>query len=173
MGCLYSAYLRDRVGYLVLPPIQGLLWLCGWTAFSPGTLFSSWLPWILYIFSACWQAGHIMVYSPLHPIRKFGGKTLTQVPALFTTTSPHTASIVGFVFLIITLGMGVYLGLFANLGLVFLIPFILMGLVTIFISYRFMLDSANFGKGMRAFTFATYFMLVARVCILLSVLLFF
>jgi hypothetical protein len=69
--------------------------------------------------------------------------------------------------------MGVYLGLFANLGLVFLIPFILMGLVTIFISYRFMLDSANFGKGMRAFTFATYFMLVARVCILLSVLLFF
>jgi 4-hydroxybenzoate polyprenyltransferase len=173
MGCLYSAYLRDRVGYLVLPPIQGLLWLCGWTAFSPGTLFTSWLPWVLYLFSACWQAGHIMVYSPLHPIRKFGGKTLTQVPALFVTTSPRTASILGFIFLILTLGMGVYLGLFADLGLVFLVPFLIMGLVTIFISYRFMLDSANFGKGIQAFTFATYFMLVARIGILLSVFLFF
>jgi 4-hydroxybenzoate polyprenyltransferase len=173
MGCLYSAYLRDTVGYLVLPPIQGLLWLCGWTAFSPGTLFTSWLPWVLYLFSACWQAGHIMVYSPLHPIRKFGGKTLTQVPALFVTTSPRTASILGFIFLILTLGMGVYLGLFADLGLVFLVPFLIMGLVTIFISYRFMLDSANFGKGIQAFTFATYFMLVARIGILLSVFLFF
>jgi len=104
MGCLYSAYLRDRVGYLVLPPIQGLLWLCGWTAFSPDTLFSSWLPWVLYGFSAVWQAGHIMVYSPLHPIRKVGNKTLTQVPALFITTSPHTASVLGCVFLLVTLG---------------------------------------------------------------------
>jgi 4-hydroxybenzoate polyprenyltransferase len=173
MGCLYSAYLRDRVGYLVLPPIQGLLWLCGWTAFSPDTLFTSWLPWLLYLFSACWQAGHIMVYSPLHPIRKFGGKTLTQVPALFVTTSPRTASVLGFIFLVTTLGMGIYLGIFAGLGLLFLLPFILMGLVTIFVSYRFMLDSANFGKGMRSFTYATYFMLVARVAILLCVFLFF
>jgi 4-hydroxybenzoate polyprenyltransferase len=173
MGCLYSACLRDRVGYLVLPPIQGLLWLCGWTAFSPETLFTSWLPWVLYIFSACWQAGHIMVYSPLHPIRKFGGKTLTQVPALFFTTSPQTASILGLIFLVITVGMGIFLGMFAGLGLVFLIPFVLMGMVTVFVSYRFMLDSANFGKGMRAFTFATYFMLVARIGILLSVFLFF
>lgn len=173
MGCLYSAYLRDRVGYLVLPPIQGLLWLCGWTAFSPETLFTSWLPWLLYIFSACWQAGHIMVYSPLHPIRKFGGKTLTQVPALFITTSPRTASIVGFIFLVITLGLGLYLGVFANLGPLFLVPFILMGLATILISYRFLLDSASFTKGIRAFTFATYFMLVARVAILLCVFLLF
>jgi 4-hydroxybenzoate polyprenyltransferase len=173
MGCLYSGYLRDKVGYLVLPPIQGLLWLCGWTAFSPGTLFSSWLPWVLYIFSAFWQAGHIMVYSPLHPIRRFGGKTLTQVPALFVTTSPQTASILGLIFLVLTLGMGIFLGIFASLGLVFMIPFVIMGILTIFVSYRFMLDSANFNKGIRSFTFATYFMLVARMSILLSVFLFF
>jgi 4-hydroxybenzoate polyprenyltransferase len=173
LGCLYSAYLRDRVGYLVLPPIQGLLWLCGWTAFSPNTLFASWLPWILYIFSALWQAGHIMVYSPLHPIRRFSGKTLTQVPAFFVTTSPHTAAILGFAFLIVTLGVGIYLGIFAGLGLMFLLPFIAVGIVTIFISYKFMFDSASFTKGMRAFTFATYFMLVARIGILLSIFLFF
>ncbi|HSW58380.1 MAG TPA: UbiA prenyltransferase family protein, partial [Dehalococcoidales bacterium] len=173
MGCLYSAWLRDLVGYLVLPPIQGLLWLCGWTAFSPDTLFTSWMPWVLYVFSACWQAGHIMVYSPLHPIRKVKGKTLTQVPALFVTTSPNSAAILGFIFLVVTLGMGVFLSFYANLGPVFMIPFIVMGLVTLYISLGFMRDSANFAKGIRAFTSATYFMLVARLGILLSVFLFF
>ena len=60
LGCLYSGYLRDRVGYLVLPPIEAMLWLCGWTAFSPGTLFSSPAPWVLWTFSVAWQAGHIL-----------------------------------------------------------------------------------------------------------------
>jgi 4-hydroxybenzoate polyprenyltransferase len=172
MGCLYSAYLRDRVGYLVLPPIQGLLWLCGWTAFSSGTLFTSWMPWVLYLFSASWQAGHIMVYSPLHPIRKIKGVKLTQVPALFVKTSPRTAAVLGFLFLTLALGLGIFLGFFAKLGLIYLIPFGLMGLVTLTISYRFMKDAENFGKGMKAFTYATYFMLTARVFILLSVFIF-
>jgi 4-hydroxybenzoate polyprenyltransferase len=114
-----------------------------------------------------------MVYSPLHPIRKFGGKTLTQVPALFVTTSPKTASILGFIFLTITTGMGVYLGVYASLGWLFLIPFSIMALITLYMSYKFMQDAANFGRGIRAFTFATYFMLVARIGILLSVLFFF
>jgi 4-hydroxybenzoate polyprenyltransferase len=172
-GCLYSAYLRDRVGYLVLPPIQGLLWLCGWAAFSPDTLFTSWMPWVLYIFSASWQAGHIMVYSPLHPIRKIKGVKLTQVPALFVKTSPKTAAVIGFVFLVVALGMGIFLGYFAKLGLVYVIPVSLMGIVTLIISYRFMKDAENFGKGILAFTYATYFMLTARVFILLSLFIFF
>jgi 4-hydroxybenzoate polyprenyltransferase len=172
LGCLYSAYLRDHVGYLVLPPIQGVLWLCGWTAFSPSTLFTSWLPWLLYIFSFCWQAGHIMIYSPLHPIRKFGGKTLTQVPAFFVTTSPRTAAVIGLIFLIVTTGLGIYLGFFASLTWVFLVPFIIMALITLWMAYHFMKDSVNFGKGIRAFTWATYMMLVARLGILLSVFLF-
>jgi 4-hydroxybenzoate polyprenyltransferase len=173
LGCLYSAYLRDRVGYLVLPPIQGILWLCGWTAFAPDTLFTSWMPWVLYIFSASWQAGHIMVYSPLHPIRKILEKKLTQVPALFVKTSPQVAARLGFVFLGVALATGIFVGFYGHLGPVYLVPVIVMGIFTLIISFRFMNEAENFGKGIKAFTFATYFMLTARIAILLSVFLFF
>jgi 4-hydroxybenzoate polyprenyltransferase len=173
MGCLYSAYLRDRVGYLVLPPIQGILWLCGWTAFSPGTLFTSMTPWVLYLLSIAWQSGHIMIYSPLHPTQKIKGVKLTQVPALFFKTSPKTAATLGFGFLCVALGMAIYLSFYANLGLIYLIPVILMGLIALVISYNFMKNAEDFGRGIKAFTYATYFMTVIRVCILLSVLLFF
>jgi 4-hydroxybenzoate polyprenyltransferase len=173
MGCLYSAYLRDRVGYLVLPPIQGILWLCGWTAFSPGTLFTSMTPWVLYLLSIAWQSGHIMIYSPLHPTQKIKGVNLTQVPALFFKTSPKTAATLGFGFLCIALGMAIYLSFYANLGLIYLIPVILMGLIALVISYNFMKNAEDFGRGIKAFTYATYFMTVIRVCILLSVLIFF
>jgi len=173
LGCLYSAYLRDRVGYLVLPPIQGMLWLCGWTAFSPNTLFSSWAPWVLWSFSTIWQAGHIMIYSPLHPIQHVKGIKLTQVPAFIKRTSPQTAAVLGFVFLCLASVVSIYLGIFFHLGLLYLLPTALMALFALVISFNFMRDSENFAKGIKAFSFATYFMLIARLFILLSVFLFF
>ena len=173
LGCLYSGYLRDRVGYLILPPIEGMLWLCGWTAFSPDTLFTSWAPWVLWLFSVTWQAGHIMIYSPLHPIQHVKGAKLTQVPAFFKRTSPQAATILGFVFLCLAAVVSIYLGFYFNLGLLYLLPTALMALIALVISVRFMRDSENFAKGIQAFSFATYFMLVARIFILLSVFLFF
>jgi 4-hydroxybenzoate polyprenyltransferase len=172
-GCLYSGYLRDRVGYLILPPIEGMLWLCGWAAFSPDTLFSSWSPWALWLFSATWQAGHIMVYSPLHPIQHVQGAKLTQVPAFFKRTSPQAATITGFVFLCLAAGMSLYLGFYFNLGLLYLIPTAIMAVVALVVCYQYMRDAENFAKGIKTFSFATYFMLVARVFMLLSVFLFF
>jgi 4-hydroxybenzoate polyprenyltransferase len=173
LGCLYSAYLRDRIGYLVLPPIQGMLWLCGWTAFSPETIFSSWMPWILYFFSASWQAWHIMVYSPLHPIQKIRGLKLTQVPALFIKTSPQTAVNLGLIFLLITLGMAIFAGFYGNLGITYLIPVISVWAFALIINLRFVKDPGNFAKGIKAFTSATYFMLAARLSILLSIFILF
>jgi 4-hydroxybenzoate polyprenyltransferase len=173
MGCLYSATLRDRVGYLILPPIQGTLWLCGWTAFSPDTLFSSWMPWVLYIFSAAWQAGHIMVYSPLHPIRKIKGVNLTQVPALFVKTTPRAATRLGFIFLSVTLLLALFLGWYFTLGWLYVVPVLIMGFALLFIAFRFTEDPENFVKGIRAFSWATYFNLTVRVLILVSVFVFF
>jgi 4-hydroxybenzoate polyprenyltransferase len=173
LGCLYSSYLRDRVGYLILPPIQSILWLCGWAAFSPDTLFSSWSPWVLWLFSVSWQAGHIMVYSPLHPIQRVKGTKLTQVPAFFKRTSPQTAAILGFMFLCLAAVLSIYLGYYFDLGIIYFIPTALMALVALAISFRFMRDPENFARGIQAFSFATYFMLAARVFILLSVFLFF
>ena len=173
LGCAYSGYLRDRVGYLVLPPIEGTLWICGWAAFSPGTLFTSWAPWILWGFSALWQAGHIMIYSPLHPIQHVKGEKLTQVPALIKRTSPQAATIIGFAFLCLAVAISMYLGFYFDLGLLYLIPTAIMALVALAISFRFMRDSENFCNGIQAFSFATYFMLVARVSMLLCIFIFF
>jgi geranylgeranylglycerol-phosphate geranylgeranyltransferase len=173
MGCLYSATLRDRVGYLILPPIQGTLWICGWTAFSPETLFTSWMPWVLYIFSAAWQAGHIMVYSPLHPIRKVKGQKLTQVPALFVKTSPYTAALLGWIFLVVTLVLATFLGYYFGLGWLYLIPVLIMGAALLIVAYRFVKDPENFSKGIQAFSWATYFNLTVRILILISVFIFF
>ncbi len=173
LGCFYSSYLRDRVGYLILPPIQSMLWLCGWTAFAPDTLFSSWSPWVLWTFSVAWQAGHIMVYSPLHPIQHVKGEKFTQVPALFKRTSPRSAAVLGFVFLCLAAVLSIYVGFYFDLGLLYILPAALMALVTLAISFNYMQDPENFAKGIKAFSFATYFMLVVRVFILLSVSLFF
>ena len=114
-----------------------------------------------------------MVYSPLHPIQHVKGVKLTQVPAFFRRTSSQTATILGFVFLCLAAAVSLYLGFYFNLGLLYLIPTALMALVALVISFIFMRDSENFSKGIQAFSFATYFMLVARVFILLSVFLFF
>ncbi len=173
LGCLYSSYLRDRVGYLALPPIQSMGWLCGWAAFSPDTLLSSWSPWVLWGFSAAWQAGHIMIYSPLHPIQRVKGVKLTQVPAFIRRTTPRTAAILGFIFLCLASVLSIYLGFYFNLGLLYLLPTALMAVPTLIISYNFIHDPENFAKGIKAFSFATYFMLVARIFILLSVFFFF
>jgi heme O synthase-like polyprenyltransferase len=171
LGCLYSAYLRDKVGYLVLPFIEGSLWLCGWTAFSPQTLFTSWVPWVLYLFSFAWQAGHIMIYSPLHPVRHVKGAKLTQVPAFFATTSPLTAIIIGVIFLVITMAIGLFSGFYIDLGMVYVIPVAIMGLFALTVSFNYLRDSENFAKGIKAFTIVTYFMTTARVFILISVFL--
>jgi heme O synthase-like polyprenyltransferase len=79
----------------------------------------------------------------------------------------------GFAFLCLAAVVSVYLGIYFSLGLLYIIPTALMALAALAVSFRFMRDSENFGKGIQAFSFATYFMLVARVFMLLSIFLFF
>ena len=114
-----------------------------------------------------------MIYSPLHPIQHVKGVKLTQVPAFIKRTSPQAATVLGFVFLCMAAAVSIYLGVYFNLGLLYLLPTALMALVALAFSFRCMRDSENFAKGIQAFSFATYFMLVARVFMLLSVFLFF
>ena len=102
LGGFYSAYLRDRVGYLSLPPIVGLIYLGGWAAFSPETLFGSVLPWYLYLLGVAWQAAHIMIYYPLHVVPVTG----KAPPVLFFTPSSQTAVKIGVVFTGLTLLLG-------------------------------------------------------------------
>jgi 4-hydroxybenzoate polyprenyltransferase len=166
LGGLYSAYLRDRVGYLALPPIVGLIYLGGWAAFSPGTLFNSWLPWYLYLLGVVWQTAHIMIYYPLHVI------DADAPPALFFRPSPRAAVRIGIIFTCLTLVLSGLLPLVApTLGVLYVVPVIAAGIYALTGGLRLYKDTRNRKKGMAAFNSLSVFRLVISAAILLAVFL--
>ncbi len=171
-GALYSVYLRDKVGYLSLPPIVGLISLGGWTAFSPDNLFTSWLPWFLYLLHFSWQAAHIMIYYPLHLPVQLASRQSVKVPYAFLfTPSPKTAVRIGVIFVCLTLLLSFLLPLFTNLGYFYFILIFIAGMYGLMHSLKFLRDVSDTKKGMRAFIALSIFRLVTVVAILLDVLL--
>jgi len=59
LGSIYTAYTRDKIGYLTLIFIPALAPIGVWVAFSAHTVFS-WIPWLLFLFVALHQIGHIV-----------------------------------------------------------------------------------------------------------------
>jgi len=119
-GLLYSAFLRDKFGYLSLPPIVGLISLGGWVAFSPETLFNNILPWFLYLLHVFWQAGHIMIYYPLHIVaEKKGSDRIKVPPALFFAPSIKTAVCLGVIFVGLTFVLSLILPLLVSLNYIY------------------------------------------------------
>jgi len=49
--------------------------------------------------------------------------------------------------------------------LLYIIPTAIMAAVALVICFQYVRDPENFGKGIKTFSFATYFMLVARLFI--------
>jgi 4-hydroxybenzoate polyprenyltransferase len=165
LGGLYSAYFRDRVGYLSLPPVVGLIYLGGWAAFSPGTLFTSWLPWYLYLIGVVWQTAHIMIYYPLHVVP---GERVP--PALFFTPSSRTAVRTGVIFTVLTIILSGLLPLAAPaLGVIYLVPVIVAGIYALIAGLRLDKDIQDRKRGVAAFTSLSAFRLVISAAILLSV----
>ena len=169
LGGLYSVYLRDKVGYLALPPIVGLIYLGGWAAFSPDTLFTSFLPWYLYLLGVAWQAAHIMIYYPLHLVPDKGASHIKTPPALYFTPSPKAAVKIGVVFTCFTLILGVLLPLLTTLSPFYIIPVISAGVYALVYGFRFHKDILNNEKGMAAFRAMSIFRLVISAAILLTV----
>ncbi len=167
LGAFYSIHLRNRVGYLALPPIVGMIYLGGWAAFSPETLFSSLIPWYLYILGVVWQTAHIMVYYPLHIV---SGKSRTKAPpALLFTPSPRAAVILGVVFTFLTIVLSAGLFFFTSLGLLYLFLVIAVGIYALLNGLRLAGDTSSRSKGLRAFTSLSIYRLVISAAILLAV----
>ena len=167
-SCLYSAYLRDEVGYLSLPPINGLIYLGGWVAFSPETLFSSLLPWYLYLLGVAWQAGHIMIYYPQH-ITDNDKSSVKVPPAFLFTPSPQVAVGIGTGLICLTLLLSALLPLLAPLGALYLVLVLAAGIYALTNGLQLLRDALNREKGLKAFTSVTIFRLTISVAILLSV----
>lgn len=157
LGAIYCLFARDRIGYLTLPLIVGLHPVGGWAAFSPETLFLRIEPWLLFILAVLWQSGHIMVYSPGHPLRKVGGKTKTELPSLFYTPSPHTASVMGLLFLILTVAASIWLYFYLSLGIIYLIMAILGALLVLSAAVNLVRDPDDQKRSLIAFNAATIF----------------
>ncbi|MBN1177240.1 MAG: UbiA family prenyltransferase [Dehalococcoidales bacterium] len=166
LGGLYSVYLRDRIGYLSLPPIVGLIYLGGWAAFSPGTLFTSWLPWYLYLIGVVWQTAHIMIYYPLHVVP---GRENPR--ALIFRPSARTAVITGIVFTVLTILSGGLLPLAASdLGVLYVVLVIAAGIYALVSGFKFYKDTKERKRGVAAFTALSVFRLVISAAILISIL---
>jgi protoheme IX farnesyltransferase len=163
-GGLYSAYLRDMIGYLSLPPIVGLIYLGGWVAFSPGTLFHSILPWYLFILGAVWQAAHIMTYYPLHlaPGEK-------APPALFFRPAPRATVVTGLLFTCLTIVLALLLPLAAPpLGMLYLVIVLAAGAPALITSLLLLRRVDDRRTCLRAFTSLSTFRMAVSGAILLS-----
>ena len=166
LGGVYSAYLRDRAGYLALPPVVGLIYLGGWAAMSPATLFSSWLPWYLYVIGVVWQTAHIMVYYPLHLRPESGEKA---PPALFFTPSAGSAVGIGFAFTCLTILLGIGLYFLAPLTRLYLALVIIGGGYALFRVIPLLKDPSHRQRGIRAFTSLSMLRLVISAAVLISI----
>ena len=169
LGGLYSVYLRDKVGYIALPPIVGLIYLGGWAAFSPDTLFTSFLPWYLFLLGIVWQAGHIMIYYPLHLTPDKGMHDIKTPPALYFKPSAKVTVKIGIIFTCFTLILSVLLPLLSTLSPFYIIPVIAAGVYALIYGFRFHKDILNKEKGMVAFRAMSIFRLVISAAILLAV----
>ena len=168
-GVIYSVYLRDNVGYLSLPPIVGLIYLGGWAAFSPQTLFTSFVPWYLYILGVVWQAAHIMIYYPLHLPHEKPLSYLKTPPALFFVPSPESAVKIGIVFTFLTVGLGVVLPIFTVVSPYYVLPVVAAGIITLAYAFRFYKNISSKEKGMKSFNAVSYLRLVISASILIGV----
>jgi len=172
LGVVYCLVLRDRVGYLSLPPIVGLFPVGGWAAFSPDTLFTNPLPWLLYLLTVGWQAGHIMVYSAGHPIEEVGGRKKTEVPALLFRPSPVAASLSGLVFLVATLVVSIGLYLASPLRYPYLVIAVGSALIVVTAALRLLRDPLNRRKALLAFNVASFYEMALFGGILVDVFVF-
>lgn len=169
LGALYSLYFRDKAGYLSLPPIVGLIYLGGWAALSPETLFTSVLPWYLYFLGLIWQTAHIMVYYPLHITRESEGSAVKSPSAFFFTPSARQAVGIGMAFFGLAFILSLLLPIWAPLGSLYLTPVLVAGFYALSLGIRLLRNASDRISGLKTFLSLTVFRLTISTAILLEI----
>ncbi len=70
LGIIYTKYTRDKVGFLTVAFIPGLIVVGGWAAVSPTTVLTT-FPWLLYLFVLMHQTAHIIACEAHAPAKLF------------------------------------------------------------------------------------------------------
>ncbi len=171
-GALYSTHLRDRIGYLSLPPIEGLIFLCGWACLAPETVFTTALPWYLYLLGVIWQSGHIMAHYVLNVRYDKKGNPVIVTPAFFSKPSPKKASVITLMFTGILFVMSVLLPLLTSLSWLYIVPVAAFGLYTLYRCRSFLRASRDTREMNRAWSSLALYRMTISVAIILSILVF-
>ena len=169
-GSLYSTHLRDRVGYLSLPPIEGLIFLCGWACLAPETVYTTVVPWYLYLLGVVWQSGHIMAHYVLNVRFDDNGNTVITTPAFFSKPSPKTASAITMGLAVLLLLMSSLLPLLTPLSWLYIVPVVAFGLYTVYRCRDFLKDSRDTRQMHRAWSSLALYRMTISVAIIVSIL---
>jgi heme o synthase len=170
LGSLYSSLLRDKIGYLSLPPIEGLIFLCGWACFSPNTVFTTIIPWYLYLLGLVWQSGHIMAHYVLHIRYDDAGHPVIKTPAFFFKPSPKIASIITMGFVMLLFIMSLLLPLSTSLSFIYIVLVGGWGIYTIYRCTAFLKAALDKEKLHKAWSSISLFRIIISFAIILSIL---
>jgi|GEM_PF-1338009 len=171
LGVVYTLFLRDAIGYLSLPFIIAVFPVGGWAAFSPDTLFTSPVPWMLGFTAIVWQCAHIMVHSPSHPIKVDDGRLVTEKKAFLFYPSPSLAAWMGLYFTIALLLVSVALFFLVDLGWFYLVIAMPMGGVALLSTIALVRDPTDKERSMGAFNIASTYLIFIFGAIVIDVFL--
>lgn len=155
-GALYP-FLRDRIGYLILPGIPALIGIGGWIAYSPNTLFISPVPWLLYLVFASWQSFHILTLP----------WAITVAKTFIVRPKPKTVVKMSVIFSIITLLLAFYLSFYIGNSLLFILVMIIISIIFWSSAVPLVKEPTNINRSNKAVMVATNYNIV--MCILLMV----
>jgi 4-hydroxybenzoate polyprenyltransferase len=172
LGSLYSTHLRDKVGYLSLPPIEGLIFLCGWACLSPDTVFRTLLPWYLYFLGVVWQTAHIMAHYVLNIRFDAAGKPEIITPLLFSKPSASRVARLTLIFTVLLFIMSILLLWSAKLSWLYIVPVAAYGLFTLYRCQAFWKASLDKENMHHAWSALSTFRLIISAAIILSILIY-
>lgn len=157
-GAFYTAFTRDKIGYLTLPWItSSFIALGGWAAFRPETLFS--LPAIiLYFLFVDWQTFHILT-DPY---------ALLYTKTFIIKCKPKTTAYLSVFFSTVCLAIGLMLYYYAGLHWMFLVMLGLASLLFWKSVAPMVEDPTSPPKAVKAFQAAVIYQLILCIAIVVS-----
>jgi 4-hydroxybenzoate polyprenyltransferase len=168
-GLIYSKWLRNRIGYLSLPVIVGLIPVGGFAAFAPSLVLSDKAIWVIYIILVLWQAGHILVYSPVHGVTASEVGPRTAVPTFIKPLTPKGTAKLATFFFICLLGINAYFYRIALMSPIYMLITSAFGIFVISSGLRLIRDPSA-ENSVRAFKLASTYALVLCLAITLDLL---
>jgi len=169
LGSLYSTHLRDKVGYLSLPPVEGLIFLCGWACLAPATVLTA-LPWYLYLLGVVWQAAHIMAHYALNIRYDDKDNPTIATPALWGKPSPRAAARLTLGLTALLFVMSLLLPLLTSLSWLYIAPVAGFGLYALYRAAAYARQPRDKAPTHRAWSALALYRLAISAAIILSIL---